>query len=93
MPLTHMPGDGVFVDAGDAMTDPPARLTKRGLVMLQEIWEAAGRPRRPAQDGKDTGWADADAIASLVGRQRRSAAQVRAHLSEGGYLHLLVATR
>ena len=38
--------------ANELMSEPPATLTKRGLQMLQEIWDAAGRPAKPDDDVK-----------------------------------------
>lgn len=44
-----------YLDPSELETDPPAKLTKRGLEMLTEIWDEAGRPAKPPTDE----WADA----------------------------------
>jgi hypothetical protein len=82
-------------DADELMTDPPPRLTARGLEMLVEIWIAAGRPTKPIAEGDDDGTHDVPfaAIENLASHhrsdvERRSAAQIRRRLIEGGYLHI-----
>lgn len=91
-----MSGGTFYHDADDLMRDPPPRLTKRGLEMLTEIWIAAGRPAKPTPnaDGDGTGQftVDIDDLDSHHGTdaQRRSAARIRSHLIDGGYLHLVI---
>ena len=83
-----------LIRADELMSDPPASLTKRGLQMLQEIWEAADRPATPTDDDGGA-WASLDLLASHAGTdaQRRAAAQVRTHLMAGGYLNMLAWSR
>jgi hypothetical protein len=94
------PDDGVpigeyLIRADELMTDPPAKLTKRGLQMLQGIWEAADRPAKPSDSDVDGAWATLGLLASHTGTnaQRRAAAQVRSHLMAGGYLHTVAWSR
>ena len=80
--------------ANELMCEPPATLTKRGLQMLQEIWDAAGRPAKPDDDDGGA-WVDLELLPSHTGTdaQRRAAAQVRAHLMAGGYLNMVAWSR
>lgn len=89
-------GGTVFRDGDELMTDPPAKLTKRGLAMLTEIWEVAGRPAKPKPKRDDDGtfgWmVGIDDLKSHHGTdaKQRSAARIRTHLIEGGYLNIIV---
>jgi hypothetical protein len=71
-------------DADDLVKNPPAKLTKRGLAVLTEIWEAQGRPAEPTPTPDDHGtWtinhADIGMLRSHHGTvaKRRSAARMR----------------
>ena len=78
---------GTFIfSADELMSDPPANLTQRGMTMLREIWEAAGRPANE----DDAPFVDLDVLASHAGTEakRRSASRVRAHLTAGGHPQL-----
>lgn len=79
------PYDGDIVAAFELMTDPPPRLTRAGMKMLLEIWEALGKPSSllPPKNG----FAPLDDLPSHV-ENHPSAAQVRAILLRGGYLHI-----
>jgi hypothetical protein len=89
-------GSTLTLCAKELQSDPPPRLTKRGLAMLEEIWIAAGRPAKPRRnkdgDGtaRDVGWVEIDELASHQGpdAKRRAAGQIRDHLLAGGYLHM-----
>jgi hypothetical protein len=95
----------VYLHAEELEKTAPPNLTKRGLAMLREIWEAQGKPAKPerkAHEHEHGTWYD-DGTTDLphvetrkldshygTDAHRRSAGQIRQRLLQGGYLHAKV---
>lgn len=73
-----------FHDAGELMSDPPAKLTAAGLRMLVNIWEGMGEPTQEEVEA----FLDVADMETFT-KNPRSGGQVLGHLMSGGYLHIM----